>query len=169
MAKKLKKNQGDLTTSRRGGEKMRRAVKLFNRSIVYYIFLVILAVVCGIGGNYDLSNPTLNGFAICFLLLPAYLPLIIIGAVGVLLGMPLSTACGHEVILFGICDILLAVNVWWIIRWAAARKQSASLLKNSRIFVLIMVYWGIFQLGCCLVQLIWLKSGLHALHDFGCH
>ena len=34
MAKKLKKNQGDLTTSRRGGEKMRRAVKLFNRSIV---------------------------------------------------------------------------------------------------------------------------------------
>ena len=169
MAKKIKNFSGENSSARRGGEKIRRAARLFNRSIIYYIILVVLAVLCGRSGAYDLSNPSPNGFAICFLMLPAYLPLFIIGALGALIGVPLAEACGQEVILFGICDLLLAVNAWWIIRLAATRKQSAALLRNSRIFVMILVYWGLFQLGCCLIQLIWSKSGLSALHDFGCH
>ena len=166
MAKKIKKFTRNIDSPRRGGEKMRRAARGFNRAIICYMLLVAAAVVCGMNGNYDLSNPSLNGFAICFLLLPAYLPLFILGTLGAAFGVPITDACGHEVILLGICDLLLAFSVWWMIRIAAARKQSASLLKNSRTFVLIMVYWGIFQLACCMIQLLWLKSGLNAVHHF---
>jgi hypothetical protein len=106
MAKKIKNFSEGNSSSRRSGEKIRRAARLFNRSIIYYTVLIVLAVLCGRSGEYDLSIPSANGFAICFLLIPAYIPLFVIGAVGVLIGVPLAEACGHEVILLGICDIM---------------------------------------------------------------
>ena len=163
MAKKLKKNQGDLTTSRRGGEKMRRAAKLFNRSIMYYIILVILAVVCGISGNYDLSNPTLNGFAICFLLLPAYLPLAIISFFRWWLNLNIEFS-GKEAYLLGICDTILAVITWISISLVSFKMRRPAFLHTTKNFLKILIFWGFFQLGCCAARGLWENGGFAPLH-----
>ena len=168
MAKKLKKFSRDLNASRRGGEKMRRAVKQFNREMIIYIILVIIAVFCSMvgSGEYDLSSPNANGFSLIYLLLPAYLPLLIIGTICSIAGMPLTAVPGQEAVLLGVCDILLALNAWWIIRFIAAKKQSASLLRSARVFALIMICWGIFQIFCSVVDYLWQFCRLDFLHDF---
>ncbi len=166
MAKKMKKfsrNIGD--APRRGGEKMRRAARQLRNTVIAYIILVFLAVLTGINGEYQFSEPSINGFALCFLILPAYLPLLIIGCFCRLIGCPVDAIPGQEAILLGICDLLLILNVWWIVRMIAARQQNAAILKNARTFILIMVCWGIFQIGCSVVQLAWKYSGFYVLHE----
>ena len=151
MAKKIKKFSSD-PTPRRSGEKLRRATRQFDRMIVMYILTVIISVFIGSQGEFSLSQPGYNGFAISFLLLPAYLPLLIIGGIFSCFGI----ACGNNlcgVYLLGGCDLALAILAWLIMRIAAKRKQSTGILKTAKVFVLIMVVWGIFQIGCSMIQL----------------
>ncbi|MBE6364647.1 MAG: hypothetical protein E7053_02710 [Lentisphaerae bacterium] len=166
MAKKIKKFTRNIGEApRRGGEKMRRAAKQLRYAVIAYIILVCLAALVGVTGKYQFSEPSVNGFALCFLVLPAYLPLLFIGCICRLLGCPVSAIPGQEAVLLGICDLILILNVWWIVRMMAVRKQSVSILKNARTFILIMVCWGVFQIGCSVVQMAWQYSGFHILHE----
>ena len=165
MAKKIKKFSRNINSPRRGGEKFNRAMRQFTIAVILYIVLVLIAMVIGgNAGEYDLSKPSFGGFAVIFLLFPAYLPLMIAGGIAGILGGGVYADCGGETLLLGGCDIFIAVNVWWIIRLAALKKQSTSFLRSARIFVLIMVYWGIFQIGCSLFFLAWQKSSFNAFH-----
>lgn len=164
MAKKIKKFSSDIAP-RRGMEKMQRAGKLFSRAVLMYIFLVACAVFLGSLGEYDLGGPSINGFPLCFLLLPAYLPLLVVGWLGLLFGVPVTVHPGQEAVWLGVCDILLVTNVWWIIKLIASRRQSPSILRTARVFVLIVVVWGIFQIGCSAVLVLWRKSGFTVLHS----
>ena len=166
MAKKIKKFSRNLgETPRRGGEKMRRASRQLRYAVIYYIVIVLLAVLTGTQGEYQFNGPSVNGFALCFLMLPAYLPLLVIGFFSRLAGCPLGIVPGQEAVLLGVCDLLLIVNIWWIVKITAVRKQSTAILKNTRTFIMIVVCWGIFQVGCSLVQMAWRYSGFDVLHE----
>lgn len=164
MAKKIKKFPADISSRRGSAEKMRRAVSAFNRAVIAYLVMVVCAVFFGKLGEYNLGDPTVNGFPLCFLLLPAYLPLMVIGWGGLLIGAPVAVIPGEEAVLLGLCDIFLAFNVWWIVRLVAARRQSIVMLRTARVFVMIMVIWGIFQIGCSATLLLWRHSGFTMLH-----
>lgn len=151
MAKKIKKFVKD-AAPRRSGEKYRRAGRAFDRMIIAYMLLIVAAVLIGLQGDYDLSRQSANGFAICFLLLPAYLPLLIIDAVAVCFGTSIIPDIGQEVYILGICDIFIVLNIWWIVRFFAMRKQSVSVLRTAKTFVMIMVCWGVLQLLFAMVQ-----------------
>lgn len=164
MAKKIKKFSGE-ASPRRTGEKFRRAGVAFNRIVMVYIFLVLAAVLAGSAGDYDLSKVSTNGFAICFLLLPAYLPLLIIDGIAMCFGSTIFTDAGHEVFILGVCDIFIALNVWWIVRFAAMRRQSVNILRTAKVFVLIMVCWGVLQLLFSLIQFSREKSSFSDRHS----
>lgn len=165
MAKKIKKFSRNINSPRRGGEKFNRALRQYSIALGVYVVLVLLA--WGIGSNsgeYDLSNPTWGGFAVCFLLLPAYLPLLIIGGIAGIASCNMDIACNREVMILALTDIFIAGNVWWIIWLIAKKRQSASFLRSAKVFVWIMVYWGIFQLSCSLFYFAWQKSNFNAMH-----
>jgi hypothetical protein len=159
MAKKLNKFSRSIAPGR-GGEKFRRAGKLFDRAVIFYMVLVVAAVLVGMRGEYDLSSPGNSGFAVNFLMLPAYLPLLLIDGIACCFGHSILPKVGQEVFAFGVCDILLALCSWGGVRLAAARNQRVSILRTGRIFVLIMVVWGVFQLGCSVVRFACSKSSL---------
>ena len=85
MAKKIKKFSSDIAVPRRNSEKFRRAGRLFDRAIIAYVLLVILSAITGSHGHYELQNAADNGFAVCFLLLPAILPLMLAGGIGTMI------------------------------------------------------------------------------------
>ena len=159
MAKKIKKFSSDISSPRRNSEKFLRAGRFFDRTMIAYALLVVLSAVIGSFGEYGLNQPSANGFAICFLLLPAFLPLMLIGGIGALFGCPGQVIPGQEVWILGICDLLLALNVWWIIRLISWRKQSTSMLRTAKNFVLVLVVWGAFQLVCSTLHIAWKHSG----------
>lgn len=159
MAKKIKKFSSDIASPRRNSEKFRRAGRLFDRTMIAYIVLVIIAMAVGGCGEYELQSVSDNGFAVCFLFLPAILPLAIIGGIGSLFGCPGQIVPGQEVFLLGICDLILAVTVWLVIRGISWKKQSTSMLRTAKIFTLIMVVWGAFQIGCSMMHFVWDRSG----------
>lgn len=158
MAKKLKKIAKNPSSPRRSSEKMRRHVRQFNRAVLLYIVVVAAAVFAASAGKFDLGNSTSGGFAYNFLLLPASLPLIIVGGISSLTGNSFAIAHGYEAYYFGMIDIFLIVNVWWIIRLTAFKRQSAAFLRTTRVFVLIMVCWGVFQLTCGALHWAWKNS-----------
>jgi hypothetical protein len=125
---------------------------------------VVLAALLGYAGKFDLSGPAANGFAICYLIVPAYIPLLIADGIAGLFGGGIDVACGREILLFALCDIFIAVNVWWIVKFAAYRKQSVSLLRSAKKLVWIVVCWGIFQLCCTLITFAWQKSSFKSGH-----
>jgi len=90
--------------------------------------------------------------------------LLIIGGIAGMFGSALHIDCGKEIISLAVCDVIIGIGVWTVVRFVALKKQSAALLRSTKVFVWIMVYWGIFQLLCSLVYFTWQKSNFNALH-----
>lgn len=155
MAKKLKKLASGGTIGRRSMEKFRRAVRQFDKMMIVYVLLVGVAVLIAVNGNFSLRSTSAHGFAVNFLWLPSALPLLLAdGIAGCFdLGIPMHGI--RHIYLLGICDFVLATAVWSGVRFAAIRKQNARILRNARIFAMIIVIWGIFQIFCC-----WIKFSL---------
>ena len=160
MAKKLKKLAAGGTIGRRSVEKFRRAVRSFDKAIIYYILLVIAAALVSVNGNISLRSTCAHGFAVNFLWLPAALPLLLADGIAACFNGAIPMDGSHHIYLLGICDIVLAAAVWCAVRFLAIRKQSARILRNARIFVMIIVIWGIFQICCCGVKLALDRSQL---------
>lgn len=147
MAKKLKKFVSG-NPGRRSGEKFRRAVWQFDKSIIVCVLVIIASVAVAACGDFSLRSSGANGFALNFLWLPACLPLLFADGIASCLGGGIQAEGVYYVYLLGICDLVLAAAVWGGVRFAAFKKQSGNILKTARVFVLIMVVWGIFQLFC---------------------
>ena len=147
MAKKLKKFVSG-TPGRRSGEKFRRAALQFDKAVIACILVVVVSVVVAMGGDFTLRSQGGCGFALNFLWLPACLPLLLADGIASCFGGGIQTGCVHYIYLLGICDLVLVTAFWGGVRFAASRKQSANILKTARVFVLIIVIWGIFQLFC---------------------
>ena len=144
-------------------KRLRWASKRFTVAMIAYLMLVLLSAVIGSIGEYNLSGRSINGFALWFLLFPAYLPLELLGGICWFLEKKLDFA-GHEAVLLCVCDIFLAVAVWLTVKIIASVKKSVALLNNARFFVLIFVFWGVFQLLCCAVTALWQYGNFTSLH-----
>ncbi len=147
-------------------KRLRWASKRFTVAMLAYLMLVLLSAVIGSIGEYNLSGRSIHGFALWFLLFPAYLPLEILGGICWFFEKKLNFA-GHEALLLCVCDVVLAIAIWLTVKIAASVRKSVALLNNARFFVLIFVFWGVFQLLCCAATALWQYGGFTTLHGKG--
>ena len=145
MAKK-KKSPG-VPSVRRSKEKVRIALRNFDCIMLVYALVVVVSVLVGRSGDYDLGNPNLHGFALCFLLIPAYLILELLSLINFIGGLNWSCA-GWEAELLGICDLLLGFGVWLYVRLRGFMR-GMSFIRAVQMFAVIVTAWGAFQLTCC--------------------
>lgn len=157
MAKRLKKMAKDPASPRRSREKMRRHIRQFNKIVLAYIVLVVLAAIAASNSRFDMASPSSGGFAYNFLLLPAALPGIIVNLASSLFGCSITVTPGYEAWYFCACDLFMIVNLWWIMRLIAFKRQSAAVLRTAKVFIMIIVCWGIFQLTCGAFHWAWKK------------
>ena len=160
MAKK-KKNLIGLPV-RRVKEKIRVALRKFDLAMLGYFLVVIAAVLVGRSGDYDLGSANLHGFALTFLLVPAYLILELLSLINCVGGFNWNFS-GFEAELLGICDLLLGGVVWLLVRMRGSSK-GVSYINAARTFVLIIVGWGVFQLCCCGALWLWRNGGFSSFN-----
>ena len=160
MAKKKKNLIG--ITGRRVKEKILDALRKFDLVMIAYMVVVIVAVLVGRSGDYDLGRANLNGFALCFLLIPAYLILELLSLINYFGGFNWSCA-GWEAELLGICDLLLGIVVWTYVR-ISGKIRGISFIRSAKMFVLIVVLWGVFQLGCTAALWLWQNGGFSSFN-----
>ena len=160
MAKK-KKNIIGLPV-RRVKEKTRVALRNFDLAMLAFIAVTSISVLVGRSGDYELGVANLHGFALFFLLVPAYLILELLSLIGCLGGFSWNFS-GYEAELLGICDLALGVVVWCFIRWRGAVK-GLSYVNAARTFVLIVTFWGVFQLGCSGALWLWQNGGFSSFN-----
>lgn len=154
-------------SARRGkvDERLFRSWKEFSWSVIRYILLVIVVVLVGRIGEYDLSRESANGFALWYLLLPAYLPLWIIGFFAWIFHLNAAAWFeGREAFMLGGIDIVMAMIVWLSITVAAARTRRSVVPHTACNFMRILIYWGVFQLACGAIVGLWAHGGLEFLH-----
>ena len=160
MAKKKKNIAG--ASGRRVKEKILDALRKFDLIMIAYMLTVLVCVVVGRTGDYDLGKANLHGFALCFLLVPAYLILEVLSLINCV-GQFNWSCAGWEAELLGICDILLGVAVWIYIRISGS-KRGVSFIKAARAFVIIVVLWGVFQLCCSGALWLWKHGGFSSFN-----
>ena len=149
----------------RQDEKMLRSWKEFSRSVLGYIVLVAIAVLVGRMGAYDLSRGSVHGFALWFLLLPAYLPLWIAGAFAMAFKFNIDIwFVGREALMLGIVDAAMAAVIWLVITVISFRERRAGIPHTARNFVRMLIFWGLFQLACGAMLGLWEHGGLAGLH-----
>ena len=149
----------------RQDEKLLRAWKEFSRAILGYAILVVIAVCIGRMGAYDLSRGSANGFALWFLLFPAYLPLWGAGVCAMAFNFDLNAwFAGREAIILGGIDAAMAVVIWLVITMISFRKRRAVIPHTARNFVRMLIFWGLFQLICGAMLGLWEHCGLSGLH-----
>lgn len=160
MAKK-KKNTVNINP-RRMKEKMRFSMRDFDLSMLAYCVIVILCTLVGRCGDYDLGSANLHGFALWFLLIPAYLILEVLSLINYI-GNFNWNCTGLEAEVLGVCNFAMALILWFWVR-LRAKFWSVQTLKNIRTFVLLLVFWGMFQLGCCMVLWTWQNGGFSSFN-----
>ena len=160
MAKKKKNTSG--VSGRRAKEKVIDALRKFDWVMAAFMLTVIVAVLVGRSGEYDLGQANLHGFALCFLLIPAYLILELLSLINYFGGFNWSCA-GWEAELLGVCDLLLGAAVWIFVRMRGA-VRGLGFIKAARMFVLIVVLWGVFQLACTGALWLWQNGGFSSFN-----
>ena len=160
MAKKKKNLSG--VSGRRSKEKIIDALRKFDLVMIAFVVTVVAAIFIGRSGDYDLGSANLHGFALCFLLIPAYLILEVLSLINYFGGFNWSCA-GWEAELLGVCDLLLGTAVWIYVRMRGNLK-GLGFIKTARMFVLIVVLWGVFQLGCSAALWLWQNGGFSSFN-----
>ena len=160
MAKKKKKFIG--LPVRRVKEKIRVSLRNFDLAMLGYILVVIACVLVGRSGEYDLGSSSLHGFALVFLLIPAYLMLEVLSLISCAGGFNWNFS-GLEAEILGGCDLLLALGVWIFVR-LQGRNRGVPFISAARTFVLIFTFWGVFQLGCCGALWLWRNGGFSSFN-----
>lgn len=160
MAKKKKNFIG--IPVRRIKEKTRISLRNFDLAMLGYLLVVIACVLVGRMGEYDLGSSSVHGFALVFLLIPAYLMLEVLSLINCLGGFNWDFS-GLEAEVLGGCDILLSIAIWIYVRWQG-RERGVSFVSAARTFVLIFMFWGVFQLGCCGALWLWRNGGFSSFN-----
>ena len=161
MAKK-KKNPVGVISGRRLKEKMRLSVRDFDLAMAAYVVVIVVSTLVGRCGDYDLGSANLHGFALWFLLIPAYLILEVLSLVNYI-GNFNWNCNGFEAELLGICNLVMAIGTWCYVRLRAGR-WSVQTVRNIRMFVLILLFWGVFQLGCSAALWMWRHGGFSSFN-----
>ncbi len=131
-----------------------------------------LALLCCRGRGYDLNGTGTVGFAVWFLMFLSYLPLEIIGLFGLITGLkvPWINACaasGNQVLVLAVCDWGLLLFVWIAVR-LLGRRYGVGFLRAARHIALIILCWGIFQVGCTAALAVWQRGDVSAALESAC-
>lgn len=166
MAKKKKKAVSPFASF---SEKQRFYIRRFDLATVLLVALIVLSAAVTWGCKYELGKPDPAGFIIWFLLFLAYLPLEIFGFVSWMTGFSQAGVdaflSGNEALVLGACDLVVAIAFWAVVRFGLLRRYGLGALRICTIFVLIVAFWGVFQLGCSGAVIIWNRGGLAPLHQ----
>ena len=161
-----KKNRQPL--SRRGRERLRKAVFKFDLVSGLLLVVIVIAMFCSCGEAYELGRAHAPGFAIWFLLFIAYVPLALVGGINWMFGIQdnfmMRFLLENQALGMGIFDLVLVIVVWAVIRFWLGRRYGANFIAAAGNFLLMLLVWGVFQLLCLGVVTIWERGGFSPLH-----
>ena len=155
MAGKVQKSP-----SRRGQEKMRRALRRFDFIFLGAVVLLLISCAWCWNAEYCLRTGTPQGFAYWFLLLLAYPGLILCSLINLTVGADMSFITGAEAPVLGVSAFALVLISWLWVRIAMKRRWNPNGLRIAGNFMLIVLAWGIFQLGCGAAMAVWRQGGV---------
>ena len=158
-----KKKKSVIPVTRRNREKIKLACRQFDRCIIIYLILVALCVLAVWNGSYQLAKPDADGFIWWFLLVPSYLPLWLVSLFKVITGVNFVFD-GNEALSLGLCDVFMAIMVHLFVRFWGSRR-GPFFIRDARVFLLIFIFWGVFQLVCWGVWQVWSMGGAGTLHS----
>ena len=154
MAEKFKKR-----ISRRAQERLNRALRTFDLTMTA---LLLVTIVCGVFSylrGADLKPGASSGFAYWFLVVVAYLPMMVINLFRTICQLPIPAPGEHtELYLHGIVAFVWETGLWVAIRIAGKRNTKSPLLHIGTRVAQIFLCWGVFQL-CCMGIAIGLNRG----------
>ena len=152
MGKKNKKNRQE--SRRRYSEKKRRYCRLFDLTSVGVALLIIISAVISGSGNASLSEFSGAGFVKWFLVVVGYLPIAIYRVGCYICGVAVNGAIWENVRILGMVDIAFLLAVWAAVR-LIGRSHTPDFTRRAWHLLLIVFYWGIFQLFCFATALLW--------------
>ena len=155
MSKKNKKKQ----LPRRGQEKRAAIRRRFDITMAGIALLFLVAVLLCHGQKYELGLPENSGYLYWLLLLPAYIPLEIVGLCALLPQLETGCFVGKEALVLGGCDLALVAVVWLIVR-IASRHRNTEFILIAWHFAMIFFCWGLMQYSLLGVSLLWEHGGL---------
>lgn len=163
MGKKNKKNRQE--SRRRYSEKKRRYSRLFDMTVAGIALLILISVLVVGNSTSLLSDCSGAGFAKWFLVVLGYLPVMIYGVIRCCCGMCASTDIWESVRVLGLVDFGFLLLIWAAIRFVG-RRHSPDFTRRAWHLMLIIFYWGIFQLLCFGTALFWTDINGSDLPDF---
>ena len=163
MGKKNKKNRQE--SRRRYSEKKRRYSRLFDLTTGGVALLILISVLVSASGSDLLSESSGAGFARWFLVVLGYLPIMLFGAIRFCFGMGSPEAVLESARIMGVVDFVFLLVVWGAVR-LIGRRHSPDFTRRAWHLMLIIFYWGIFQLFCFGTALFFPDPGSAPLPDF---
>ena len=157
MAGKVKKTS---SPSRRGQEKMRRALRRFDLITLGVVVLLLVSCAWCWNAEYRLGVGTPQGFAYWFLLLLAYPGLILCSLINLTVGADMSFITGAEAPVLGVSALALVLISWLWVRAAMKRRWNPNGLRVAGNFMMIVLAWGAFQLACGAAMAVWRQGGI---------
>lgn len=155
MAGKVKKNP-----SRRGQEKMRRALRRFDLATLSVAVLILVSCLWCWNAEYRLGVGSPHGYAYWFLLVLAYPGLIFGSLVNLAAGADTGFITGAEAPVLGVSAFALLFVAWLWVRLAMKRRWNLAGLRVAGNFMLILFAWGAFQLLCGVATAVWRHGGV---------
>lgn len=167
--KKTDKKAKNRKPSKSALAKQAAARGFFDRSCLF-LFLVLMAafLICR-GRPYELQASVCHGHALWFLLLTAYPFLGLLGLINVIFGTADSALMhyfthGNPVLGLAAADAVYLLAVWLLLRWRGVRWFGAGGLRAAGNLVLILAFWGVFQLFLTGLMFLWDSGGLAPFH-----
>jgi len=157
MAGKVKKTN----PSRRGQEKMRRALRRFDLITLGVVALLLISCAWCWNAEYHLGVGTPQGFAYWFLLLLAYPGLILCSLINLTVGADMSFISGAEAPVLAVSAFALVAVAWIWVRATMKRRWNPNGLRIAGNFMMIVLAWGVFQLACGAAMAVWRQGGVN--------
>lgn len=164
-----KKHSKTRETVKSSDIKRQKAIGYFDRCC-FLLFLVLLGafLVC-YGKPYELQEAVSHGHAVWFLLLFAYPILGFLGLVNVLLGTADAPIMRYFTIDNPILGLILADITYLFLLWLIIRRRGLTWFGSNGMraagnFVLIVAFWGVFQLFLSGIMFLWNSGGMTPFH-----
>ncbi|MDR0933096.1 MAG: hypothetical protein LBM70_08790 [Victivallales bacterium] len=171
MSSSVKKTKYRETVSRRGRERLQRAKRRFDICSGSLAILFIIAMMLCFYQKCELGSNQPTGFAMWFLLFFAYLPLELLGLLNWIFQAHNSTLTQFIVeqnpaLGLGLLDLGMLAIIWVVIRFHCSRRYGVNWMRSASTFMTILALWGVFQLGCVALVLLWRGGGFSTLHRY---
>lgn len=147
MSKKSKKRQ---ESRRRYSEKKRRYARLFDIAALGVLAVIVICAMILYKADCPVADASGAGFAGWFLLVFGYIPLLVYGMVNAVAGMPQIMPDPAGVWFLAGADAVMLAVIWTVVR-VLCKRRPPDFTRCAWHILMLILYWGIFQLCCCAV------------------